>query len=75
MKRIGQGKTKPRGPDNRSDHYGVYDTGVVIYEGYEHDRAGECWIVGLPLAGLGAAHLQPHVQLDEVRDLLDITYF
>ena len=77
MKRIGQAKSKiPRGPDERSDHYGVYDTGIAIYEGYEHiGKDGQVWLVGLPLGGPYAAHLQPHVQLNEILGSVNVTYF
>ena len=76
MKRIGQAKSKtPRGSDNRIYHYGVYDTGIAIYEGYEHIRDGQVWLVGLALGGPNAAHLQPHLQLSEILGSVNVTYF
>ena len=76
MKRIGQAKSKiHRGPDQRIDHYGVYNTGIAIYEGYEHIRDGQVWLVGLHLGGLNAAHLQPHLQLSEILGSVNVTYF
>ena len=77
MKRIGQGKAlNAFGSDNRVSVYGVYDTGVCIYEGYEYDRPdGTRWCAGLPFAGRNAVHLQPHVPLSEVKTYLTIVYF
>jgi len=77
MKRIGQAKSKIlRGSDERIDHYGVYDTGIAIYEGYEHiGKDGKVWLVGLPLGGPNAAHLQPHIQLAVISAYVNVTYF
>jgi len=65
MKRIGVCFTRPRGSTERRDEYGIYDSGVCIYEGYRFiEKDGTETMVGLPLAGRGAAHLQPHILFD-----------
>jgi hypothetical protein len=76
-KRIGQGKSKlSRGHDNRISLYGIYDNDICIYEGYECDGVdGNRWTVGLPLAGVNAAHLQPPIPLSEIKVHITIAYF
>jgi hypothetical protein len=71
MERIGVALRRPRGPTNRRDEYGIYAMTEAYgrpvdppklylkYEGYREQRADGEAQVGLPLAGPGAAHLQP----------------
>lgn len=75
MKRIGQAKAKQSiGIDKRKNLYGIYDTGFIIYEGYEFtDKKGNIWVEGLPYPR--ATHLQPHLSLKEYQDRLDVHYF
>lgn len=65
MKRIGIAFTTPRGPTNRRDEYGLYDSGTCRYEGYRETRPDGEAMVGLPLAGPNAAHLQPSIPFVE----------
>jgi len=71
VKRIGIARTRPRGPTNRRDEYGIYAMTeaygrpvdppnlYIKYEGYREQREDGEAQVGLPGAGPNAAHLQP----------------
>jgi len=74
MERIGMALARPKGDTQRQDEYGIYVVleayGVTIdnptlyikYEGYREQRKDGEAMVGLPLAGQNADHLQPFVR-------------
>jgi hypothetical protein len=77
MKRIVQAKAKKAvGVEQRKSLYGIYHTGMLIYEGYEYtDTKGVEWSVSIPLGGPNAAHLQPHIPLKDLIGCIDVRYF
>lgn len=72
-KRIGQAKAKQAvGMENRKSFYGVYDTGIIKYEGFEFTGTkGNTCIEALPLEVLP---LQQPLLLKDYIDYLDVHY-
>lgn len=64
MKRIGVAYGQPTGKTRRQPQYGVFQTEYGVYARYEGYLEGN-WMVGLPLGGPGAAHLQPLMQFEQ----------
>lgn len=74
MKRIGVAFSPPWGPTQRRFEYGIYEDGTCRYEGYRETRPDGEAMVGLPLSGPNAAHMQPVMPFVETH-YAEVRYF